>query len=130
MCLARYYWLSDHPEKADTIVQDIVNFVRRQDGGYYDKHKVCSTERLNALMANALQLHAARNHNFHREPKQTLDMYTESYRLLLHSDVKEALPKACANLADAYIQVNDISGAAKWYRRALFLVDSLGLPEK
>lgn len=130
MCLARYYWLSDHPEKADTIVQDIVNFVRRQDGGYYDKHKVCSTERLNALMANALQLQAARNHNFHREPKQTLDMYTESYRLLLHSDVKEALPKACANLADAYIQVNDIPGAAKWYRRALFLVDSLGLPEK
>ena len=79
MCLARYYWLSDHPEKADTIVQDIVNFVRRQDGGYYDKHKVCRTERLNSLMANALQLQAARNHNFHREPKQTLDMYTESY---------------------------------------------------
>ena len=130
MCLARYYWLSDHPEKADTIVQDIINFAYRQDGGYYDKHKVCRSERLNSLLANAFQLKAARNHNFHREPKQTLQLYTESYRLLFRSDNKEALPKACANLADAYIQVNDIPGAAKWYRRALFLVDSLELPKK
>ena len=130
MCLARYYWLSDHPEKADTIVQDIINFAYRQNGGYYDKHKVCRSERLNSLLANAFQLKAARNHNFHREPKQTLQLYTESYRLLFRSDNKEALPKACANLADAYIQVNDIPGAAKWYRRALFLVDSLELPKK
>lgn len=40
------------------------------------------------------------------------------------------MPKVCANLADAYIQDNNMPMAAQWYRRALFLVDSLALPPK
>ena len=128
--LARYYWLSDNPERADTIVQSVIGFVRRQDNGYYDAHHMCRSPRLNALMAGALSCQAAYNHNFRRDSRHTLRLYSEAYRLLQASDAQHDMPKTCANLADAYIMVNDIPSAAKWYRRALFLVDSLKLPQK
>lgn len=127
--LANFYWLSDRPERADTLINRIINFVNRQDNGYYAQHNIYSTPRLNTMMASALSCKAARNHNFHRDPVKTLQFYQESYRLYQHSDNEKELPFVCANIADAYIQLNDIPNAAKCYRRALFLVDSLKQPE-
>lgn len=127
--LANYYWLSEHPERADTLINRIISFVTRQDNGYYAQHNIYSTPRLNTIMANALSCKAARNHNFHRDPAKTLLLYKESYRLYEHSEKKKELPFVCANIADAYIQLNDIPNAARCYRRALFLVDSLKQPE-
>lgn len=127
--LANFYWLSDRPERADTLINRIINFVNRQDNGYYAQHNIYSTPRLNTMMASALSCKAARNHNFHRDPEKTLQFYKESYRLYQHSDNEKELPFVCANIADAYIQLNDIPNAARCYRRALFLVDSLKQPE-
>ena len=127
--LANFYWLSDRPERADTLINRIINFVNRQDNGYYAQHNIYSTPRLNTMMASALSCKAARNHNFHRDPVKTLQFYQESYRLYQHSDNEKELPFVCANIADAYIQLNDIPNAARCYRRALFLVDSLKQPE-
>lgn len=127
--LANFYWLSDRPERADTLINRIINFVNRQDNGYYAQHNIYSTPRLNTMMASALSCKAARNHNFHRDPGKTLQFYKESYRLYQHSDNEKELPFVCANIADAYIQLNDIPNAARCYRRALFLVDSLKQPE-
>ena len=127
--LANFYWLSDRPERADTLINRIINFVNRQDNGYYAQHNIYSTPRLNTMMASALSCKAARNHNFHRDPEKTLHFYKESYRLYQHSDNEKELPFVCANIADAYIQLNDIPNAARCYRRALFLVDSLKQPE-
>lgn len=127
--LANFYWLSDRPERADTLINRIINFVNRQDNGYYAQHNIYSTPRLNTMMASALSCKAARNHNFHRDQGKTLQFYKESYRLYQHSDNEKELPFVCANIADAYIQLNDIPNAARCYRRALFLVDSLKQPE-
>lgn len=127
--LANFYWLSDRPERADTLINRIINFVNRQDNGYYAQHNIYSTPRLNTMMASALSCKAARNHYFHRDPGKTLQFYKESYRLYQHSDNEKELPFVCANIADAYIQLNDIPNAARCYRRALFLVDSLKQPE-
>ena len=127
--LANFYWLSDRPKRADTLINRIINFVNRQDNGYYAQHNIYSTPRLNTMMASALSCKAARNHNFHRDPGKTLQFYKESYRLYQHSDNEKELPFVCANIADAYIQLNDIPNAARCYRRALFLVDSLKQPE-
>lgn len=127
--LANFYWLSDRPERADTLINRIINFVNRLDNGYYAQHNIYSTPRLNTMMASALSCKAARNHNFHRDPGKTLQFYKESYRLYQHSDNEKELPFVCANIADAYIQLNDIPNAARCYRRALFLVDSLKQPE-
>ena len=128
--LARYYQLSEHPERADTITEQIIAFARRQNNNYYDTHHTCPTPRLNAIMARALSCKAARNHNFHRAPKETVSLYSEALRMFAASTEEYEMPKACANLADAYIQANDLPQAAHYYRRALFLVDSLKLPQK
>ena len=56
---------------------------------------------------------------------------TDGYETLLFpGDSSIYLPDVCANLADAYAQQNDLPMAAHWYRRALFLVDSLKLGER
>ena len=38
--LANFYWLSDRPERADTLINRIINFVNRQDNGYYAQHNI------------------------------------------------------------------------------------------
>lgn len=128
--LANYYRLSEHPERTDTIVEQIIVFVRSRDNNYYATHRICRTPRLNALMAGTLSCKAARNINFHQTPQTTIRLYTEACRLLAASTAKEEMPKTYANLADAYIQANDLPQAASKYRRALFLADSLKMPQK
>ena len=49
--------------------------------------------------------------------------------MAMKSDIIDFSPEIAANLADAYAMTNNLTDAAKWYRRALFLVDSLQLPE-
>ena len=66
----------------------------------------------------------------HRDPRRIVALNRETYNLLLNSNSKHNLPKTCANMADAYLLCKDPTNAAKWYRRALFLVDSLDLPQK
>ena len=128
--LANYYWLSEHPERADTVLDGIIDYAERHDNNYYKTHNECKSPRLNALMAGAMACQSARMHIFHQTPKKSVALLTDAYRLYAASDAKHWLPKVCANLADAYIQTNDIPNAAKYYRRALFLVDSLNMPKK
>lgn len=127
---AHYYWLSERPERADTILPQIINFVQRQDDGTYAKQHVYSSPRLNSLIGGALACQAGRNHNFHYGPQKSIELYSKAYRFIAHSESKSTMPSLCANLGDAYMQANEVPNAAKWYRRALFLVDSLELPKK
>ena len=127
LCLARYYWLSEKPQLSSPIVDQIIDFgSRHNDSG--NSSLPGSNPRLNSLIAGAYACRAALWHNFHREPRRTVELYRTALTLLAHSDNMHNMPKTCANLADAYIQCNDIPAAAKCYRRALFLVDSLQLP--
>lgn len=127
---AQYYSLTDSPERADTLIDSVKTFVTRQDDGYYATNGTCLSPRLNSLMAGAKACQAARYMSVHRDPRRIVALNNETYNLLLNSDSKHNLPKTCANMADAYMLCNDLPNAAKWYRRALFLVDSLELPQK
>lgn len=127
---AQYYSLTDSPERADTLIDSVKTFVTRQDDGYYATNGTCLSPRLNSLMAGAKACQAARYMSVHRDPRRIVALNKETYNLLLNSDSKHNLPKTCANMADAYMLCNDLPNAAKWYRRALFLVDSLELPQK
>ena len=120
--LARYYSLADSTQEADTLVDGILKFAKQQ----CDKN---NSPRARALYATALNVRAALNHHFHRNPKETVELYKKAFELLPKSDCEYNMPKVCANLADAYIQANDIPMGAKYYRHALFLVDSLQLPK-
>ena len=127
---AQYYSLTDGPERADTLIDSVKTFVTQQDDGYYATNRTCLSPRLNSLMAGAKACQAARYMSVHRDPRRIVALNNETYNLLLNSDSKHNLPKTCANMADAYMLCNDLPNAAKWYRRALFLVDSLELPQK
>lgn len=127
---ARYYRLTERPERADTLIDRVTAFVMHQDDGYYAINGTCLSPRLNSLMAGAKACQAARYMSVHRDPRRIVALNNETYNLLLNSDSKHNLPKTCANMADAYLLCNDLPNAAKWYRRALFLVDSLDLPQK
>lgn len=127
---ALYYSLTERPERADTLIDRVTAFVMHQDDGYYAINGTCLSPRLNSLIAGAKACQAARDMSCHRDPRHIVSLYNDTYQLLLNSDSKHNLPKTCANMADAYLQCNDLPNAAKWYRRALFLVDSLNLPQK
>ena len=127
---ARYYSLTERPERADTLIDRVTAFVMHQDDGYYAINGTCLSPRLNSLIAGTKACQAARNMSCHRDPRHIVSLYNDTYQLLLNSDSKHNLPKTCANMADAYLLCNDLPNAAKWYRRALFLVDSLDLPQK
>lgn len=127
---AQYYSLTDGPERADTLIDSVKTFVTQQDDGYYATNGTCLSPRLNSLMAGAKACQAARYMSVHRDPRRIVALNNETYNLLFNSDSKHNLPKTCANMADAYMLCNDLPNAAKWYRRALFLVDSLELPQK
>lgn len=127
---ARYYRLTERPERADTLIDRVTAFVMHQDDGYYAINGTCLSPRLNSLMAGAKACQAARYMSNHRDPRRIVALNRETYNLLLNSNSKHNLPKTCANMADAYMQCNDLPNAAKWYQRALFLVDSLELPQK
>lgn len=127
---ARYYSLTERPERADTLIDRVTAFVMHQDDGYYAINGTCLSPRLNSLIAGTKACQAARDMSCHRDPRHIVSLYNDTYQLLLNSDSKHNLPKTCANMADAFLLCNDLPNAAKWYRRALFLVDSLDLPQK
>lgn len=127
---ALFYSLTERPERADTLIDRVTAFVMHQDDGYYAINGTCLSPRLNSLMAGAKACQAARYMSNHRDPRHIVALNRETYNLLLNSNSKHNLPKTCANMADAYMLCNDLPNAAKWYRRALFLVDSLDLPQK
>lgn len=94
----------------------------------YAQHLPESSRR-NGLLAYAYNCQGVNYHNFHRNADDVVVLYHEAYRYSLHSEVENQAPNICANLGDAYMFKNQLVEAAYWYRRALFLVDSLQLPK-
>lgn len=86
--------------------------------------------RTNGLLAVAYATLAMPDHLFRRNQKQSLEYNIKAYNLLMESDHIRFAPEVAANLADAYIALDDLPQGARWYRRALFLVDSLQLESK
>lgn len=87
------------------------------------------TPHINSLKASLYNLMGFSYHKYQFDPFATLAYYGNAYKSLLESDRKSGLPDVCANIGDIYIDMNDMPMAAQWYRRALFLSDSLQLPE-
>lgn len=118
--LAKYYSLSSTPDSLLPVVEEVERFARLH----------LDSERGRQLLAFAYNCHAGYYHNFHLHSDQTIFMFNEAYNLLMASENKSQAPMVAANMADAYAFTNDLPKAAQWYRRALFLTDSLALPRK
>ena len=118
--MGKYFCLSATPDSMVPYIDKVVQFAKKQP----------ESPRRNSLLAFAYNTQAANYHNFHKKGEEALALYQETYRLSLASDAKDQTPMVCANLGDAYLFENQLPEAASWYRRALFLVDSLDLPKK
>lgn len=118
--LGKIYYLSATPDSMHPYLEATIRYANRQP----------SSSRRNALLAYAYNCQAANYHNFHKNPDEVILLYHKADSLLGHSRLQEQRPMVCANLGDAYLFKNQLVEAASWYRRALFLVDSLKLPRQ
>ena len=118
--MGKYFCLSETPDSLVPYIDGTIRFALRQP----------VSPRRNSLLAFAYNCQAANYHNFHKKPDDVVDLYRKAYDLSLSSETKDWTPNICANLGDAYLFKNSLPEAAAWYRRALFLVDSLRLPAK
>lgn len=115
--LARLYVADAKGDSATTLLKGVKEYLER----------LPASPHVNGMMGYAYNCEAVLMHSSRRKPKEAIRTYRRAYDKLLESDRKETLPDICANLADAYSFDSDLPSAAWWYRRALFLVDSLQL---
>ena len=116
--MGKWFLLSATPDSMHACLARVRAFAAKQP----------PSPRRSTLLAQAYACRAAYLHNFHRQPDTVTALYTRAYRLLMEAGRNDALPDLCGNLADAYYFKDNLPEAAAWYRRALFLVDSLALP--
>lgn len=84
--------------------------------------------RINGLLGLAYSAEASYHYIERQQPDKVIEYNKKAHDLLLKSDMTDLTSDVAANLADGYVLKSDMPNAAKWYRRALFLVDSLNLP--
>lgn len=115
-------WFSQSsvPDSMAKYVNATINFALRQR----------DTPRRNGLLAFAYNCQGNNYHNFHRKADEVVSLYHSAYCYAMESDAQRQAPNICANLGDAYVFKNQLVEASYWYRRALFLVDSLQLPKE
>lgn len=116
--LAGWYLRSSTPDTVVALVRRVEAFASRQPD--------CDRKRL--LLAYIYNCEAGYYHNFHNNSHKVVRLYRKAYDLLMACDNKAQAPKVCANLGDAYSFESNLPATAEWYRRALFLADSLRLP--
>lgn len=117
--MAKLKMLSQRPE-------DLLPYTRRTRAFV---ERMPQTPRTNGLKAFAYELEADYYYRYYTKLDTSIRLRTVAYGAMMESNAKEFLPEMCANMADTYTQMNNLPMAASWYRRALFLVDSLQLPE-
>lgn len=115
----KYWLLSQTPDSLIPYADRTIRFARSQQ----------PSPRTNGLMAHAYEYKATLYQRFRSKLDEAISLRTKAYEAMMKSDNTDYLPEMCANMADTYGMKNDMAMAASWYRRALFLVDSLSLPE-
>ena len=87
-------------------------------------------QRINGIASKAYSLKATYYHQLRQNNDSAIVLFQKAYKTALQSDLKECAADMAANTGDAYIFKDDLPKGAEWYRRALYLADSLNMPEK
>ena len=87
-------------------------------------------ERLYGLAGKAYSLKATYFHQMRQEKDSAITLFKKAYDYALQSDIKQSAADMAANTGDAYIFKDDLPKGSEWYRRALYLADSLNMPNK
>ena len=88
-----------------------------------------ATPRNNNIYGLALEYEAGWRQLLYNDIKIARILHKRAYDKIMQSDNKSIASDIMANLADCNYLCNDLPKAASYYRRALFLVDSLQLPK-
>lgn len=115
---SNYYQLTSHLDTAIIYARQAYQFAYRQE----------ESPRRDALMGLSLSSQAACRHIRHADAEGSVEEYERAYELVRRSGEADRLPDMAANLGDAYLFDDDLLNAAKWYRKAITLSDSLGMP--
>ncbi|MDE6354164.1 MAG: tetratricopeptide repeat protein [Prevotella sp.] len=115
----KFWLLSQTPDSLIPYADRTISFAESQK----------PSPRINGLKAHAYEYKATLYQRFRSNLDEAIRLRTKAYEAMMESDNTDYLPDMCANMADVYGLKNDMAMAASWYRRALFLVDSLSLPE-
>lgn len=118
--LGKFFVLSSSPDSMPLYINPVVAFAEHQP----------ESPRRNSLLAYAYNCQAGNYHNFHKKREDVITLYHKAYELLRYSDSPKLMPDVCANLGDAYVFDNNLPQAALWYRKALFIADSLQMPKE
>lgn len=117
----RHYLLTDSPQSMLPYVERTLRYVNGLDS---------ETPRTRGLKAMAVSSKASYLYLLHHAPDSVISLYEDAYNLLMQSDMTDNLPDLSANLGDAYVAKGMLADGSRWYRRALYLNDSLGLPAR
>lgn len=117
--LGHYYGLSATPDSIVPILDKTDRYLASAPDG----------ERQRQLRAYTLNTRGAHYHNFYRKAQEVIELYQKAYTTLMQCDDKTKTPDVMANLGDAFLFADDLPRAAASYRRAMFLADSLNLPQ-
>lgn len=86
--------------------------------------------RLNGIESRGYALKASYYHIMRQNTDSAIHLFSKAYIKAMNSDIIYNVPNLAANLGDAYVFKDDLPNAAHWYRRALYVADSLNLPER
>jgi tetratricopeptide (TPR) repeat protein len=109
-------------QKSDSclnVLKEVQAFALRQ-------RKTC---RVNELLAQCCSTLGNYFYAMKMEPDSALRYDKLAYQYMMVSKMDAKVCDVSANIADIYTQNNDMANGAKWYRRGLFLADSLNLPK-
>ncbi len=116
LLLASSYYHANALDSALILNQEVIDYYHRSDktekkvllaGDAYNNRGVCLQHT---------------NHN-----DSAIICYIKAYELLNNISGKELLPSVCINLADCYYFNGEYSQTSYYYRKALFISDSLGM---
>ncbi|WP_279187241.1 tetratricopeptide repeat-containing sensor histidine kinase [Bacteroides acidifaciens] len=105
---------------------DSVLYYHRQVKEFLPKAVRCS--RWNNVLSEIYNMEGNVWMQLNRPDSAIMD-YEQAYRYCLEGEKLQRLPDICINMADAYLHSGDLAHTASYYRRALFLCDSLNLSE-
>ena len=112
-----FLYLMEQPDSVLHVSNKIIYFINHSP----------QTPRTKGLLAQAYNLRANNYFLNRRMHEEALKYNLKAYQLVMESDIIHNAPSICANIGDNYIQQSLLPDAAKWYRRALVISDSLGL---
>lgn len=113
--MANYYSLTATPDSMLPYIEQTLDYCRRHP----------STRRSRSVEAMALENKANYYQHFRQQLDTVITLRLQAYHALLDSDLPDLLPNLCGNMADVYALLGQLPEAAVWYRRAIYLADSM-----